>query len=71
MDNGNDLSTAVAQHGGTIGVILTFIGGIWIKLLYWALGRYVRQFDTVQKDISDIKVDLATLKGRFLERDHQ
>lgn len=69
----SDLTSQAVPY---VGWLVT--GGVttWGILLRWALGRYARVFDEIRNDMADLKrdsaemrVDIANIKGRFIERD--
>ena len=71
----SDLTSRVVPY---VGWLVT--GGVttWGVLLRWALGRSDRVFDEIRNDMADLKrdsaemrVDIANIKGRFIERDHR
>ena len=71
LSDDDDIAKVVIQHGGWFAAVFTAaVGWVLKKVFSSQLETLVSMFKEMRSDIGELKVSVAEIEGRLIERDH-
>lgn len=71
LSDDDDIAKVVLQHGGWFAALFTAaVGWVLKKMFSSQLETLVGMFKEMRSDIGELKVSVAEIEGRLIERDH-